>query len=136
MTTVLVIDDEPVIRRALVERLDEEGFRAVGAESLAQARAALATESIDAALLDLKLRDGDGLDLLEEVRATRGNLPVIIVSAFGDSTRAIRAMKLGAFEYVTKPFDIDALLATIARAVETSPAASDMGSPKIGRAHV
>ncbi|HEY4241436.1 MAG TPA: sigma-54 dependent transcriptional regulator [Kofleriaceae bacterium] len=122
MTTVLVVDDEPVIRRALVERLDEEGFHAVGAESLAAARAALVAEPPDAILLDLKLRDGDGLDLLEEVRRTRAQLPVIVVSAFGDSDRAIRAMRLGAFEYVTKPFDIDALLATIARAVETSPA--------------
>ncbi len=121
MTTVLVVDDEPVIRRALVERLEEEGFHAVGAGSLAHARTALANEPVDAMLLDLKLKDGDGLDLLEEVRRTRAELPVIVVSAFGDSARAIRAMKLGAFEYVTKPFDTDALLATIARAVETLP---------------
>ncbi|MFT3699964.1 MAG: sigma-54 dependent transcriptional regulator [Kofleriaceae bacterium] len=130
MTTVLVVDDEPVIRRALVERLEEEGFQAVGAESLGHARAALADESIDAVLLDLKLKDGDGLDLLEEVRRTHASLPVIVVSAFGDSARAIRAMKLGAFEYVTKPFDIDALLATIARAVETSPVAPEPIAPQ------
>ncbi len=125
MTTVLVVDDEPIIRRALVDRLEEEGFSATGAESLAKARQVLAAEAIDAILLDLKLKDGDGLDLLEEVRKDRPALPVIVVSAFGDSARAIRAMKLGAFEYVTKPFDLDALLGTIARAVETATVRTD-----------
>jgi DNA-binding NtrC family response regulator len=122
VTAVLVVDDEPVIRNALVDRLDEEGFDAVPAESLAQARAQLAARKIDAVLLDIRLRDGDGLDLLDELRRAKNTLPVIVATAFGDSERAIRAMRLGAFEYVTKPFDLDALLATIARAVET-PAA-------------
>ncbi|HEY1552340.1 MAG TPA: sigma-54 dependent transcriptional regulator, partial [Kofleriaceae bacterium] len=86
------------------------------------ARAQLAARKIDAILLDIRLRDGDGLDLLDELRRAKNTLPVIVATAFGDSERAIRAMRLGAFEYVTKPFDLDALLATIARAVET-PAA-------------
>ncbi|HEY3807586.1 MAG TPA: sigma-54 dependent transcriptional regulator [Kofleriaceae bacterium] len=122
MTAILVVDDEPVIRTALVERLDEEGFDAVPAESLAEARAQLAARKIDAILLDIRLRDGDGLDLLDELRRAKNSVPVIVATAFGDSERAIRAMRLGAFEYVTKPFDLDALLATMARAVET-PAA-------------
>ncbi|HEX4449605.1 MAG TPA: sigma-54 dependent transcriptional regulator [Kofleriaceae bacterium] len=122
MTAVLVVDDEPVIRNALVDRLDEEGFDAVPAESLAQARAELASRKIDAILLDIRLRDGDGLDLLDELRRAKQTVPVIVATAFGDSERAIRAMRLGAFEYVTKPFDLDALLRAIARAVET-PAA-------------
>jgi DNA-binding NtrC family response regulator len=122
VTAVLVVDDEPVIRNALVDRLDEEGFDAVPAESLAQARAELASRKIDAILLDIRLRDGDGLDLLDELRRAKQTVPVIVATAFGDSERAIRAMRLGAFEYVTKPFDLDALLRAIARAVET-PAA-------------
>ena len=116
---ILVVEDELVIRKVLVDRLEEEGFRPQPCESLAAARAALALGTPDAMLLDLKLRDGDGLDLLEEVRRTPAQLPVIVVTAFSDSARAIRASRLGAFEYVTKPFDIEALLATVARAVET-----------------
>ena len=117
--TILVVDDEPTIREALVARLEEDGFAAVGAESLAGARAALRARAIDAVLLDIKLHDGDGLDLLEELRRDQPALPVIMATAFGDSERAIRAMRLGAFEYVTKPFELDALLVTVARAVET-----------------
>ena len=117
--TILVVDDETTIREALVARLDEDGFDAVGAASLADARAALLARRIDAVLLDIKLHDGDGLDLLEELRRDRPALPVIMATAFGDSVRAIRAMRLGAFEYVTKPFELDALLVTVARAVET-----------------
>ncbi|MEZ4309130.1 MAG: sigma-54 dependent transcriptional regulator [Polyangiaceae bacterium] len=121
---LLVVDDEPVIRYALTSQLEEQGFEVVAAESLAAARAALSNETrFAAAILDIKLKDGDGLDLLAEVREARPGLPVIMATAFGDSERAIRAMKLGAFEYVTKPFDLDALLATIARAVETPAAA-------------
>jgi DNA-binding NtrC family response regulator len=118
VTTILVVDDEPVIRRALVERFVDEGFDAIGAESLARARVAMAETDVAAVLLDLKLRDGDGLDLLEEIRRDRPALPVIVVTAFGDSARAIRAMKLRAFEYVTKPFDLEALFATVSRAIE------------------
>ncbi len=68
-------------------------------------------------LLDIRLGDGDGLDLLAELRASRPELPVIMATAYGDSARAITAMKHGAFEYLTKPFDLPLLAETLARAV-------------------
>ena len=70
-------------------------------------------------LLDIRLRDGDGLDLLRELRAgAQRDVPVIVATAYGDSERTIRAMRDGAFDYLTKPFDLPALLATVERAVK------------------
>ena len=69
-------------------------------------------------LLDIRLKDGDGLALLEELRHEVPQVPIIMATAYGDSDRTIAAMKAGAFEYVTKPFDLDALLATLRRAVK------------------
>ena len=75
--------------------------------------------SADYILLDIRLKDGDGLDMLEEIR--RGghrDVPVIVATAYGDSERTIRAMRDGAFDYLTKPFDLPVLLATVERAVK------------------
>jgi DNA-binding NtrC family response regulator len=125
---VVVVDDERVIRRALASRLEEAGYEVVACEGVTEALAALAASPggrpVDAMLVDIRLKDGDGLALLEEVRRARPSLPVIMATAYGDSERAIRAMRLGAFEYVTKPFDLDMLLETVARAVVAPKAAA------------
>jgi two-component system, NtrC family, response regulator AtoC len=122
---VLVVEDDRFIRFTLAQQLADAGYQVSTAEGVADARRVLASpeEPVDAALVDIRLQDGDGLDLLEEVRKTHPQLPVIMVTAFGDSERAIRAMKAGAFEYVTKPFDLDALLQLLERAVKVQPAA-------------
>src|SRR5262249_57432583 len=85
----------------------------------AAARAAISEGGIDGVLLDIRLKDGNGLDLLEELRQTHPSLPVIMATAYGDSDRTIEAMRLGAFEYLTKPFDLDRLLDALKRAVKT-----------------
>jgi two-component system response regulator AtoC len=117
--SVLIVEDEPGIRDGLVGAVETLGHRAIPAARLADARALLATESPDCILLDIRLRDGDGLDFLQELRAgDRRDVPVIVVTAYGDSERTIRAMRDGAFDYLTKPFDLSQLLATVQRAVE------------------
>src|ERR1017187_10012270 len=106
MATVLIVDDEPGVREGLVRAVASRGHRTVPASSLAEARAALEREPLDCVLLDVRLKDGDGLDLLRELRAgPHRETPVIMATAYGDSERTIQAMKAGAFEYVTKPFD-------------------------------
>jgi DNA-binding NtrC family response regulator len=120
MTTVLIVDDETGIREGLVRAVASKGHRAVPASSLAEARAAIEREALDCILLDVRLKDGDGLDLLRELRAgPHRETPVIMATAYGDSERTIQAMKAGAFEYVTKPFDLPALLGAVERAVRT-----------------
>ena len=116
--TVLIVDDEKGVREGLVRAVASRGHRTVPVASLAEARAALDREEIDCVLLDIRLKDGDGLDLLRELRAgVHRELPVIMATAFGDSERTIQAMRAGAFEYITKPFDLPTLLDSIDRAV-------------------
>ena len=123
MPRILIVEDDRLIRHSLGLRLEEAGYEVRAAEGVVPARRLLAAETFDAALLDIRLKDGDGLDLLEEARRDLPHLPVIMVTAYGDSARTIRAMKAGAFDYVTKPFDLDALLALLARAARAEPAA-------------
>ena len=122
MPRVLLVEDDRTIRNSLGEALSDSGYEVRTAEGVQAARLLLDTEDFDAALMDIRLKDGDGLTLLEEVRRDDPQLPVIMVTAFGDSERTIRAMQAGAFEYVTKPFEMDALLALLARAVRVHPA--------------
>lgn len=121
---VLVVDDERITRRALTSQLGEQGYEVSAVESLASATLALDAHTFSAVLLDIRLIDGDGLNLLERLQRERPALRVIIASAFADSERVIRAMSLGAFEYLTKPFDYDRLLSTVARAVAVPEAVS------------
>jgi DNA-binding NtrC family response regulator len=119
MGSVLIVDDEPGVRDGLVRAVTSKGYRAVPASSLAEARRILMTESLDCVLLDVRLKDGDGLDLLRDMRAGPcRDTPVIMATAYGDSERTIEAMKAGAFEYVTKPFDLVILLGAVERAVK------------------
>jgi len=123
MARVLIVDDEPGVRDGLVRAVTGRGHEALPVPSLAEARAAIDRAAIDRAidcvLLDMRLKDGDGLDLLRELRAgPHREVPVIMATAFGDSERTIQAMKAGAFEYVTKPFDLPALLGAVDRAVK------------------
>jgi DNA-binding NtrC family response regulator len=116
---VLIVEDEQGLREGLVDAVARIGCRAVAAAGLAEAREAMAKDEIDCVLLDIRLKDGDGLAFLTELRsAGRHDIPVIVATAFGDSERTIRAMRDGAFDYLTKPFDLSALLATVGRALE------------------
>jgi DNA-binding NtrC family response regulator len=130
MTSVLIVEDEPGLREGLVNAVETLGCRGVPAAGLDEARRCLATAAVDCVLLDIRLRDGDGLDLLRELRAgVHRDVPVIVATAYGDSERTIRAMRDGAFDYLTKPFDLPALLATVERAVRTRALAQALTPP-------
>src|SRR5690348_5255499 len=113
---LLVVDDDRTIREGLSLALHDAGYDSHTAEGVEDARRQLQSAQFDAVLLDIRLKDGDGLRLLDELRRQRPQLPVIMATAYGDSERTIAAMKAGAFEYVTKPFELDRLLASVARA--------------------
>jgi DNA-binding NtrC family response regulator len=113
---VLVVEDEASIRDGLVRALRGSSLTVVAVGSLAEARAAIANRTCDAILLDLRLPDGDGLDLLAEVRAAPDAPPVVVATSFDDGERIIRAMRLGAHDYVTKPFDLAQLRKVVAGA--------------------
>ena len=119
MSAVLIVEDEPGLRQGLMDVVAAMGHDPVGAGGLGEARAALSVRSVDCVLLDIRLRDGDGLDYLRELRTDgASDVPVIVATAYGDSERTIRAMRDGAFDYLTKPFDLPTLRATVERALK------------------
>jgi DNA-binding NtrC family response regulator len=115
---VLLVDDEPFVLDALGQLLEAEGYEVVRADSLAAASAALRQEGdLDVILSDLRLPDGDALDLLRSAAELRPNLPTVVFSGVGTVPHAVAAMKAGALDFLSKPVDPDALLAVVRRAV-------------------
>jgi DNA-binding NtrC family response regulator len=115
--TILIADDDPTIRRNLAMLLQSEKFDVREAADGLQAAEALATGSISLALLDLNMPGRDGMDVLRAHADHLEETPVIVITAYGGSSAAIEAMKLGAYDYITKPFDLDEVLFTIRRAL-------------------
>ncbi|MHC4473329.1 MAG: sigma-54-dependent transcriptional regulator [Planctomycetota bacterium] len=118
--SILIVDDEKLIRWSLLERLGQEGYRTEEADRGATAREALKGSDFDLVILDYRLPDTDGLTLLEEIRDSFTDLPVILITAFSSVEGAVRAMKLGAFDYINKPFDMDELVLVVQKALETT----------------
>jgi DNA-binding NtrC family response regulator len=115
--TILVADDNSVIRKNLRLLLETEGYRVMEAEDGLQAAQILGTDpSIGLVLLDLKMPGRTGLELLRDQQDHLEDRPVIVITALGGSSAAIEAMKLGAYDYITKPFDLDEVLFTVQRA--------------------
>ena len=100
---VLVVDDEPQIVRALKVVLREAGFDAVAAETSAEALDAAAVRPPEAAIIDLVLPDGDGIELTRRLREW-SEMPILVLSAVGEESQKVRALEAGADDYVTKPF--------------------------------
>jgi two-component system, NtrC family, response regulator AtoC len=117
---ILVIDDEKLIRWSLKERLTREGHAITEAEDGRSAAAALDAELPDLVLLDMKLPDTDGLTILKSIQERAPELPVIIITAYSTVDTAVEAMRLGAYDYVSKPFDLEELTITVRRALEAS----------------
>jgi two-component system response regulator AtoC len=114
---VLVVDDDRTIRRNLVRLLESEGYLALEAANGDEALASIRAADPDAVLLDLKMPGRDGLEVLGELGPALADLPVIVVTAFGGSAAAIEAMRRGAYDYLSKPFDLDEVLLTLKRAL-------------------
>jgi two-component system response regulator AtoC len=115
--TLLVVDDEPNIRRLLELSLGDGGYRVLTAATAAEASRLLASERVDVLLTDLQLPDRSGLELLAEVRAARADLPVILITAYGTVESAVQAIRAGAFDYVMKPFRVEEIEALVERAL-------------------
>jgi CheY-like chemotaxis protein len=114
---VLVVDDEEQVRTFLAELLGSSGYQVRCASSGAQALEMLAGGSFDAVLLDVMMPEMSGLEVLRRYRSTGGSSPVIVLSALAGAEDAMRAMKLGASDYLSKPFGNDELEDALARAL-------------------
>jgi DNA-binding NtrC family response regulator len=116
--SILVIDDEAEIREGLELLLSSEGYAVTSAENGQSGLARLEEEPYDLLLLDVSLPDGNGLDLLRDIRQRDPHLPVVLITAYGSIDMARQAFKGGAQDYITKPWSNDELLAQVALAVE------------------
>ena len=125
---ILVADDDRTIRRNLVRLLQSEGYRTAEAADGLEALASIRTDPPTAVLLDLKMPGRDGLDVLRELGPALSDLPVIVVTAFGGSAAAIEAMRQGAYDYLSKPFDLDEVLLTLKRALHQRALAAEVRS--------
>ena len=113
---VLVVDDEPPIRKLLRMGLGTQGFQTIDAPN-GKAAIELMVEQPDLVILDLGLPDVPGLGLLRQIRARREDLPIVVLSSRGDEAAKVEALDLGADDYVTKPFGMEELLARMRAAL-------------------
>ncbi len=115
---ILIVDDEPSLQVTLRDTLADEGYAVHVAGCVADAANHLETSTPDLVLCDLRLPDGNGLDVVRHVQQVLPSTPVIILTAFGTVGSAVEAMKNGAAEYLTKPFEEEHLLAVVSRHLE------------------
>jgi two-component system, NtrC family, response regulator HydG len=117
MNNVLVVDDKEMMRDSVGTTLQRAGFSVTTADGGEAALAQIAARRPDAVVTDLKMPGLTGLDLIDRIRLIDDELPVIMMTAFANVETAVRAMKLGAFDYITKPFEGDELVIAVKRAI-------------------
>ena len=122
---VLVVDDEPDLLELVSLTLGRMSLRTRTASDLDSARRLLKTERFDLCLTDMRLPDGDGLDLVAWIQEHRATLPVAVITAHGNVESAVRALKLGAFDFVSKPLDLGILRKLVGSAIKLSAAVDE-----------
>lgn len=140
MTHVLVVEDEPPILRALVMNLTHRGYQVTPAATGGQALEEVGLTPPDLLILDLGLPDLDGLEVIRRIRTLLPALPIIVLSARTTSHDKVLALDLGAVDYVTKPFDMNELVARLRAAarrfeIDPPPSVVDLGAIRVDLAN-
>ncbi len=116
---ILIVDDDKIVLRAASEILQREGYSVVAIDDAVEGLSAVKDPSFDVAVLDIKMPNLSGMDLLKAFKQTRADVEVIMMTAFATVETAVEAVKAGAYDYLTKPFEnIDVLSLAVARAAE------------------
>ncbi len=118
MATVLVVDDESGLRTVMSNILKSEGYNVITAEDGKKAIDAVKLSNPDLIFLDIRLPDMDGLQILEEVKKINPGIPVIMCSGFSDVESAVHTVKMGAFDYISKPFKREEVIKSASKALE------------------
>jgi two-component system response regulator RegA len=118
--TILVVDDDTVFRARLTKALESRGFDVRGAGAVEAALALAREDSPELALVDLKMPGGSGLDVVRGLKAIDGTTNVVVLTGYGSIATALEAVRLGATHYLTKPADVDEILAAFERASKAS----------------
>ncbi|MGH7888229.1 MAG: sigma-54-dependent transcriptional regulator, partial [Candidatus Binatia bacterium] len=117
-SNILIVDDDATMRKSLANLLGREGYVTVEAESGERAVECLRNDTFDLIVTDLHMEPMSGLDLLRAVKQSDPDIEVIVVTAYGTIEAAVAAMKLGAFDFVSKPFQVDEILLRVRNALE------------------
>ena len=125
MSHVLVVDDEPTICWSFRELLRDEGHEVTIASSAEEALTVAGSTPLDAIVLDVRLPGMDGISAMSKLKKASGSAPIIVMTAFGNLETALRAVDEGAFDYLTKPFELDEAADAIRRALELRGRSSD-----------
>jgi len=135
--TILVVDDEQSVRRAVMGFLEDEDYRTIGCESGPTALAALESEQIDLAMIDVWMEGMDGLELLGRITERSPDLPIIMMSGHGSIDLAVQATRKGAYDFLEKPLQPEKLAITIARALDhrTTRRAQEILRQEMGSSH-
>jgi len=132
VSNTLIVDDEPDIRELLTITLQRMDIPSKAAADLSEARALLEQEDFDLCLTDMRLPDGDGLELVEHIQQLYPELPVAVITAHGNMETAIQALKTGAFDFVSKPVDLENLRNLVSNALKLAAKRSQTGPTIIG----
>ena len=117
-TRVLILDDESTLRTALFRLLDRKGYQVVTAQRLDEARTFMTPEKpFDIAIIDMNLPDGNGLDLISEIKGISPNTQVIVLTGFASIDTAVQATQKGAYHFLTKPFNVEELMSLLDKAL-------------------
>lgn len=115
---ILIVDDESSLRTALFRVLDRQGFQVITANCKREAEALASTDqTLDLAIVDLRLPDGDGIELMQHLKIAHPNIQVVVMTGHGSIELAVKATQHGAFHFVTKPFNMEELLSIVSRAL-------------------
>ena len=115
---ILLVDDDANLRRILTHHLQQAGYEAMSAENGREGLRAMATHPVDLLITDVRMAELDGLALIRETRKSNPDLPVMVMTAYGTIQDAVEAMRLGAFDYLTKPVDRETLLRSVQKALQ------------------
>ncbi|MGH8482159.1 MAG: sigma-54-dependent transcriptional regulator [Nevskiaceae bacterium] len=132
--TVLIVDDEADLRELVEITLSRMGLRSAVAANLGEARALLAERRFDLCITDMRLPDGNGIGLVQHIQQHHPNLPVAVLTAYGNAQAAVESLKAGAFDFVSKPVDLQMLrkLVDTALRLKAPPEAAAEGAPLLG----
>ena len=136
--TLLILDDDRPFRERLARAMQSRGFEVLTAETVREGIAIAKERSPAYAVIDLKLEDGNGLDVVETLHETRANARVVVLTGFGNIATAVAAVKFGAIDYLPKPADADDIMAALLAApgAKPTPPENPMSADRVRWEHI
>ncbi|GGB40536.1 DNA-binding response regulator [Roseibium aquae] len=135
---LLIVDDDKPFQQRLARSMEKRGFTVETADSVREATAKLNVVAPSYAIVDMRLEDGNGLDVIEKIRQIQPNCRAVVLTGYGNIATAVTAVKLGAIDYLAKPADPDDIIAALARAPEDKapPPENPMSADRVRWEHI